>query len=48
MLAELHQLQDDLAVQANEDTFGMALIGLLVAAFGLLVIWFVGYGIARP
>ena len=38
VLAELHQLQDDLAVQANEDTFGMALIGLLVAAFGLLVI----------
>ncbi len=48
VLAELHKLQDDLAVQANEDTFGMALIGLLVAAFGLLVIWFVGYGIARP
>ena len=47
-LAELHKLQDDLAVQANEDTFGMALIGLLVAAFGLLVIWFVGHGIARP
>ena len=48
VLAELHKLQDDLAVQANEDTFGMALIGLLVAAFGLLVIWFVGHGIARP
>ncbi|BCR25679.1 methyl-accepting chemotaxis protein [Aquipseudomonas alcaligenes] len=48
VLAELHKLQDDLAVQANKDTFGMALIGLLVAAFGLLVIWFVGYGIARP
>ena len=47
-LAELHKLQDDLAVQANEDTFGMALIGLLVAAFGLMVIWFVGQGIARP
>ncbi|SIR96758.1 methyl-accepting chemotaxis protein [Aquipseudomonas alcaligenes] len=48
VLAELHQLQDDLAAQAHEDTFSMALIGLLVAAFGLLVIWFVGYGIARP
>lgn len=48
VLAELHQLQDDLAAQANEDTFSMALIGLLVAALGLLVIWFVGYGIARP
>lgn len=48
VLAELHQLQDDLAAQAREDTLSMALIGLLVAAFGLLVIWFVGYGIARP
>ncbi|MEO4046250.1 methyl-accepting chemotaxis protein [Pseudomonas sp. CAU 1711] len=48
VLAELRQLQGDLASQANEDTLGMALVGLLVAALGLLVIWFVGYGIARP
>jgi len=48
VLAELRQLQGELATQANEDTFGMALVGLLVAALGLLVIWFVGYGIARP
>ena len=26
----------------------MALVGLLIAAIGLLVVWFVGYGIARP
>ena len=48
VLAELHQLQGDLAEQASNDTFGMAVVGLLVAAIGLLVIWFVGYGIARP
>jgi methyl-accepting chemotaxis protein len=48
VLAELHRLQGELAEQANQDTFGMALVGLLVAALGLLVIWFVGYGIARP
>src|SRR5690606_37184999 len=47
VLAELRQLQGELASQANEDTLGMTLVGLLVAALGLLVIWFVGYGIAR-
>ena len=48
VLTELHQLQNDLAAQANEDTLGMALVGLLVAALGLLVIWLVSYGIAKP
>jgi len=48
VLTELHQLQNDLARQANEDTLGMALVGLLVAAAGLLVIWLVAYGIAKP
>ncbi len=48
VLAELHQLQSELTSQANEDTFGMTLVGLLVAALGLLVIGFVGYGIAHP
>nr|WP_137974345.1 methyl-accepting chemotaxis protein [Pseudomonas sp. F(2018)] len=48
VFADLQQLQAGLAEQANEDTFGMALVGLLIAALGLLVIWFVGYGIARP
>lgn len=48
VLADLHQLEDELAGQVHEQTLGMALIGLLVAALGLMVIWFVGYGIARP
>ncbi|MDG1580155.1 methyl-accepting chemotaxis protein [Pseudomonas sp. GOM6] len=48
VMAELRQLQGELTEQANQDTFGMTLVGLLVAALGLLVIWFVGYGIARP
>ncbi|MDG9924333.1 MULTISPECIES: methyl-accepting chemotaxis protein [unclassified Pseudomonas] len=48
VFTDLQQLQAGLAEQANEDTFGMALVGLLIAALGLLVIWFVGYGIARP
>ena len=48
VFTDLQQLQAGLSEQANEDTFGMALVGLLIAALGLLVIWFVGYGIARP
>jgi methyl-accepting chemotaxis protein len=45
---ELKQLQTDLATQRDADIFGMTLVGLLIAGLGLLVIWFVGYGIARP
>ncbi len=48
VFADLNKLQSGLAEQAQEDTFGMALVGLLVAGVGLLVIWFVGYGIAHP
>jgi methyl-accepting chemotaxis protein len=48
VFADLQQLQSGLAEQANQDTIGMALVGLIIAALGLLVIWFVGYGIARP
>ncbi|WP_027895989.1 methyl-accepting chemotaxis protein [Pseudomonas thermotolerans] len=48
LFAELQQLQAGLAEQANQDTLGMTLVGLLVAGLGLLVVWFVGYGIARP
>ncbi|QKE62432.1 methyl-accepting chemotaxis protein [Aquipseudomonas campi] len=48
VFADLKKLQSGLAEQAQEDTFGMALVGLLVAGVGLLVIWFVGYGIAQP
>ncbi|MEK1908345.1 MAG: methyl-accepting chemotaxis protein [Pseudomonas sp.] len=48
VFADLKQLQDVLADQAREDTIGMTVVGLIIAAIGLLVIWFVGYGIARP
>ncbi|MBC9249725.1 chemotaxis protein [Pseudomonas alcaligenes] len=48
VFADLKQLQDVLADQAREDTVGMSVVGLIIAAIGLLVIWFVGYGIARP
>jgi len=48
VLAELHQLQQALAEQARRDALGMALVGSLIAALGLLLIWFVGRGIARP
>ncbi|MDP3817302.1 MAG: methyl-accepting chemotaxis protein [Pseudomonas sp.] len=48
VFADLKELQAGLTEQAQEDTLGMTLVGLLVAGVGLLVIWFVGYGIARP
>ncbi|RMH85437.1 methyl-accepting chemotaxis protein [Pseudomonas sp. AOB-7] len=48
VMADLRQLQGELAAQREADTLGMSLVGLLIAALGLLVIWFVGYGIARP
>ncbi|MES2820389.1 MAG: methyl-accepting chemotaxis protein [Pseudomonadota bacterium] len=48
VMAELRSLQKDLSAQREADTLGMALVGLLIAGLGLLVIWLVGYGIARP
>ncbi|UVE16965.1 methyl-accepting chemotaxis protein [Pseudomonas sp. LS44] len=48
VFAELTAMQKDLAEQREEDTLGMILIGLLVAGLGLLVVWMVGHGIARP
>ncbi|CAN7248064.1 methyl-accepting chemotaxis protein [Pseudomonas sp. LjRoot71] len=48
VMADLHSMQADLRAQGEADTFGMALVGLLIAVIGLLVVWFVGYGIARP
>jgi len=48
VMADLQKLQNDLAAQRRADTFGMAMVGLLVAGIGLLVIWLVGRGIARP
>ncbi|MDR6916427.1 methyl-accepting chemotaxis protein [Pseudomonas sp. 3296] len=48
VMADLQKLQGDLNAQRKSDTFGMAMVGLLIAGIGLLVIWLVGHGIARP
>ncbi|MFY0729329.1 methyl-accepting chemotaxis protein [Pseudomonas sp. NFX15] len=48
VMADLQKLQGDLNAQRKSDTFGMAMVGLVIAAIGLLVIWLVGHGIARP
>ncbi|PTT97790.1 methyl-accepting chemotaxis protein, partial [Pseudomonas sp. HMWF031] len=48
VMADLQKLQADLNTQRKSDTFGMAMVGLLIAGIGLLVIWLVGHGIARP
>ncbi|MBZ9780683.1 methyl-accepting chemotaxis protein [Pseudomonas sp. REP124] len=48
VMADLQSLQADLNTQRKSDTFGMAMVGLLIAGLGLLVIWLVGHGIARP
>ena len=48
VMADLNKMQGELAQQRDADTFGMTLVGLLIAAMGLLVIWLVALGIARP
>ncbi|MCP8463184.1 methyl-accepting chemotaxis protein [Pseudomonas sp. ZM23] len=48
LLGELNKLQSDLKSQRDSDALGMTLVGLLIAAIGLAVIWLVGHGIARP
>ncbi|HEX8594930.1 MAG TPA: methyl-accepting chemotaxis protein [Pseudomonas sp.] len=48
VMADLNTLQDDLNTRHNTDIFGMAIVGLLIAGVGLLVIWLVGRAIARP
>ncbi|OEC33799.1 methyl-accepting chemotaxis protein [Pseudomonas cuatrocienegasensis] len=48
VMADLHTMQSDLTTQARANTFGMTIVGLLVAAIGLLGVWLVGRGIARP
>ncbi|KPA97311.1 methyl-accepting chemotaxis protein [Pseudomonas asplenii] len=48
VMADLQKLQGELDEQRKADVFGMAVVGLVIAALGLLVIWLVGHGIARP
>ena len=48
VMADLQALQKDLDHQRQADIFGMAMVGLVIAGIGLLVIWLVGHGIARP
>ncbi|WP_313652294.1 methyl-accepting chemotaxis protein, partial [Pseudomonas soli] len=48
VMAEVNQLQKDLAEQRRTDITGMTLVGLGIAALGLLVIWLLALGIARP
>ncbi|MCP1472655.1 methyl-accepting chemotaxis protein [Pseudomonas sp. EB276 TE3739] len=48
VMADLRTLQADLDARRKSDTFGMAMVGLIIAGIGLLVIWLVGHGIARP
>ncbi|MGR2739258.1 methyl-accepting chemotaxis protein [Billgrantia sp. Q4P2] len=48
VLAELGALQRTLGDQRRQHLLGMGLVGLLVAGLGLIAIWLVGGGIARP
>jgi methyl-accepting chemotaxis protein len=48
VMADLQKLQKDLAHQRETDIFGMTMVGLGIAALGLLIVWLVGRGIARP
>ena len=48
VMADLQALQGDLDAQRKTDIFGMTMVGLVIAGIGLLVIWLVGHGIARP
>lgn len=45
---DLSVLKTDMQVQQKRGLVHMGLIGLLIAIGGVLVMWFVGYGIARP
>ena len=47
-LRDAMTLQSDLKAQHDSNLFGMAVVGLAIAALGLLILWFVSLGIARP
>nr|WP_285862060.1 methyl-accepting chemotaxis protein [Pseudomonas sp. BGr12]MDL2420811.1 methyl-accepting chemotaxis protein [Pseudomonas sp. BGr12] len=48
VMADVNKLQDELSAQRRTDITGMTLMGLGIAAVGLLVIWLLAHGIARP
>ncbi|QBF25170.1 methyl-accepting chemotaxis protein [Pseudomonas tructae] len=48
VMADVEKLQNDLGAQRRADITGMTLVGLGIAALGLLVIWLLAKGIARP
>jgi methyl-accepting chemotaxis protein len=48
VMANLNQLQSDLVARYQADIFAMAMVGLAIAALGLIIVWFAGHGIARP
>ncbi|HSH48184.1 MAG TPA: methyl-accepting chemotaxis protein [Halomonas sp.] len=48
VMADLQALQSELRGHSNASIVGMLLVGLLLAAAGLIAIWFVGTSIARP
>ncbi|MEA2117917.1 methyl-accepting chemotaxis protein [Halovibrio sp. HP20-50] len=47
-LAELNALQDVLSEQRQQNALGMTLVGLLLAAMGIIALWFIGGRIAGP
>ncbi|MFD2191441.1 methyl-accepting chemotaxis protein [Pistricoccus aurantiacus] len=48
VMADLQGLQSDLKRQGVNSIIGMLLVGLLVAAAGLIALWYLGSSIARP
>ncbi|MCE7517660.1 methyl-accepting chemotaxis protein [Halomonas titanicae] len=47
-LAELGELQAVLSEQRQQNTLGMTVVGLLLAALGVAALWWIGGRIARP
>ena len=48
VMADAQKLQSELSHQRATDITGMTLVGLVIAGLGLLVIWLLAHGIARP
>lgn len=48
VLAELTALQQVMSDQRQQNTLGMTLVGLLLAAVGIVALWWIGGRIARP